>query len=214
MNVVVIGHGGHSKVISDIIQATKGLQIIGYLDNKYEEIQIINSLICGPIEAARQMKEEDKDIKFVMAIGNNRTRKSVVELLDLSRRYFITIIHPTASISPSAEIGYGTVVMPKAVINADVVIGDHCIINSGSIVEHDSLLEDFVHLCPNSTIAGTVRMGEGCFVGSGATIIPNKAVGEWATIGAGATVIDHLPANCLAMGTPAKMKINNHVNVG
>jgi acetyltransferase EpsM len=214
MNVVVIGHGGHSKVISDIIQATKGLEIIGYLDNKYEGIQFINTLFCGPIEAARQMKEEYKDLKFVMAIGNNKTRKAVVEMLDLSRRHFITITHPTASISPSAKIGYGTVVMPQAVVNADVVIGNHCIINSGSIVEHDSLLEDFVHLCPNSTIAGTVRVGEGCLVGSGATIIPNKEIGKWSTIGAGATVIEHLPANCLAVGTPAKTIVSKQVNVG
>jgi acetyltransferase EpsM len=104
--------------------------------------------------------------------------------------------------------------MPQAVINADVIIGNHCIINSCSVVEHDSLLENFVHLCPNSTIAGTVEMREGSWVGSGATIIPNKRIGEWTMIGAGATVIDHLPANCLAVGTPAKVKMNNQVNAG
>jgi acetyltransferase EpsM len=85
MNVVVIGHGGHSKVISDIIRAIKGLQIIGYLDNKYERIQVINNLICGPVGAAKQLIEEYEDIKFVLAIGDNRARKTIVEKLDFSR---------------------------------------------------------------------------------------------------------------------------------
>lgn len=214
MDILIIGHGGHSKVVADIIRSTKGLRIIGFLDNKYERIHVINSLIHGPVDAAIQMREEYQSVKFIMAIGDNRTRKSIVEMLDIPSEHFLTIIHSTASISPSAIIGYGSVVMPQAVINADVVIGNHCIINSASVVEHDSLLEDYVHLCPKSAIAGTVKLGEGSFVGSGATIIPNKKIGEWATIGAGATVIDHLPANCLAVGTPAKMKVTNKINVG
>ncbi|MEH7076826.1 acetyltransferase [Neobacillus drentensis] len=214
MNVVVIGHGGHSKVVSDIIRANKELQFIGYLDNKYERIQLMNNFIYGPVEAANQLKQEYNNLKFVMAIGDNKVRKSVVEKLGYSKSDFITIFHPSAYISPSAKIGHGTVIMPQAVINADVVIGDHCIINSCSVVEHDSRLEDYVHLCPNSTIAGTVEMGEGSCVGSGATIIPNISIGEWTMIGAGATVIDHVPSNCLAMGTPAKVKMINKMNVG
>jgi acetyltransferase EpsM len=206
MKVVVIGHGGHSKVVSDIIRSNNSLQIIGYLDNMYERNQSLNNLIFGPISAAMQLKEEHKNVKFVVAIGDNRTRKLVFEKLGLNIMDFLTIVHPSASISPSAKIGYGTVVMPQVVINADVIIGNHCIINSSSVVEHDSLLKDFVHLCPNSTIAGTVEMHEGSCVGSGATIIPNRRIGEWTMIGAGATVIDHIPANCLAVGTPAKVK--------
>jgi acetyltransferase EpsM len=214
MNVIVIGHGGHSKVVSDIIRTTNGLQIIGYLDNKYESIQVLNNLFFGPISAATQLKEEYKNVKFVMAIGDNKARKLVVEELGISIKNFLTLVHPSASISPSAKIGYGTVVMPQVVINADVVIGNHCIINSGSVVEHDSLLNDFVHLCPNSTVAGTVEMHEGSCLGSGSTIIPNRRIGEWTMIGAGSTVIDHLPANCIAVGTPAKVKIKNKVNAG
>lgn len=214
MKVVVIGHGGHSKGVSDIIRATNGLQIIGYLDNKYERFQIVDKLICAPIGAANQLKEEYHGIKFVMAIGDNRARKLVVENLGFSINNFLTIVHPSASISPSAKIGYGTVVMPQAVINADVMIGNHCIINSGSVVEHDSLLKDFVHLCPNSTIAGTVEMHEGSYLGSGSTIIPNRRIGKWTMIGAGATVVGDLPENCLAVGTPAKVKKNYKVSAG
>lgn len=214
MKVVIIGHGGHSKVVTDIIQATKGLHIMGYLDNKYEKVQVMNHVIFAPLSVFNDLREEYGDIKFVIAIGDNRIRKVIVEMLKLTESDFITIIHPTSSVSPSAKIGYGTVVMPNTIINADSIIGNHCIINSGAVVEHDCSLEDFVHLCPNSTIAGTATIGEGCMVGSGATIIPNKRIGDWTTIGAGSTVIDHLPTNCVAVGTPAKIIIKNQIKTG
>ncbi|MBD8071312.1 acetyltransferase [Bacillus sp. PS06] len=207
MKVVVIGHGGHSKVVTDIIKLTKGLDITGYLDDKYEKTQIINNIIHGPISAVSDMKELDENIRFVVAIGDNLMRKTVVEMLNLPNSQFVTVIHPTASISSSAKIGNGTVIMPQVVVNADTMIGNHSIINSGSVVEHDCLLEDYVHLCPKSVITGNVTLCEGAFVGSGATIIPNKRIGDWVTIGAGATVINHIPPNCLAVGTPAKEKL-------
>ncbi|MGQ4665877.1 acetyltransferase [Metabacillus halosaccharovorans] len=214
MKVLIIGHGGHSKVVTDIVRANNNLHIIGYLDNKYEKVQVMNHIICAPLSAIQDLKEEYRDIKFVIAIGDNKIRKMIIEMLKLTDREFISVIHPTSCVSPSAEIGNGTVVMPNTIINAGTMIGNHCIINSGSVVEHDCILEDFVHICPNSTIAGTVTIGEGCMVGCGATIIPNKNVGEWTTIGAGSAVIDHLPANCIAVGTPAKSIVNNQMRTG
>ncbi|QOR65488.1 acetyltransferase [Cytobacillus suaedae] len=214
MKIVIIGHSGHSKVITDIIHATKGLHIIGYLDNKYETVQVKNDVIYAPQSAINDLKKEYGEIKFVIAIGDNRIRKMMVEMMKLTENEFITVIHPSSSVSPSAKIGRGTVVMPKTIINADSVIGNHCIINSGAIVEHDCIVEDFVHLCPNSTITGTVKVAEGCMLGSGATIIPNKIIGEWTTIGAGSTVIDHLPANTVAVGSPAKTIVKNQMKTG
>ncbi|MCM3724920.1 acetyltransferase [Neobacillus cucumis] len=214
MNIVVIGHGGHSKVVSDIIRANKGHQIIGYLDDKYEKIHMINNLIFAPVSEAVKINETFDDVKYVIAIGDNTARKSVVEKIGFPVKCFEPIIHPSACISPSAKIGPGTVVMPQAVINADVIIGNHSIINSCAVVEHDSLISDYVHLCPNTTIAGTVTIGEGTCLGSGGTIIPNKKIGEWTMIGAGATVIEDLPSNCLAMGIPAKVITTKQVNAG
>ncbi|WP_246943880.1 acetyltransferase [Bacillus pinisoli] len=214
MNIVIIGHGGHSKVVSDIILATEGIQVLGYLDHKYKTKEVINNFICAPISEVREIKENNDDVRFVMAIGDNRVRKEIIETLDLSSDDFISLLHPTASISSSAKIGYGTVVMPNAVINADAVIGCHSIINSAAIVEHDCYLGDFVHLCPNSTLAGAVKVESGCMIGSGATIIPNKTIGEWTVVGAGATVIDHLPRNSKAVGTPARIIENHYIKTG
>ncbi|WP_413307809.1 acetyltransferase [Bacillus sp. 1P10SD] len=212
MRVILIGQGGHSKVISDIIRATKNHKLVGYLDDRYKSLDIIENFISGPVSAANFIKKVHQDIKFIIAIGDNKTRKKIFHDLGLSKNDYLTLVHPTAYISPDAKVGQGTIIMPKSVINSDAVIGDHCIINTGSVVEHDSMLEDFVHLCPNSTIAGTVSMGEGACLGTGGTIIPNKRIGEWTMIGAGATVVNDLPSHCLAVGIPARIKINNQIN--
>lgn len=207
MNIVVIGHGGHSKVIVDMILSIGENNIVGFLDDKYEEIRLIEDSYCGPISSAERLLEKFSDIKLVIAIGDNKIRRSMVQKLNLSYEYYVTVIHNSAVISPTAKIGHGTVIMPNSVINADSRIGHHSIINTGSVIEHDSFIGDFAHVCPGVTLTGSVQIGEGAFIGSGSTIIPNIKIGEWSIIGAGATVISDIPAYCKAIGTPAK--VNN-----
>jgi len=207
MNIVIIGNGGHSKVVKDIILSNKKFHIVGYLDDRFESVQGENEIFYGPISAYRYLLEKFDKIKFIIAIGHNQTRKQFVNRLNLEETMYLSPVHPSAIISPSARIGKGTVVMANSVINADVVIGDHVIVNTGSIIEHDCRVNDFVHVSPNATLTGSVHLGEGVHIGAGATLIPNVKVDDWSTIGAGATVIHSIPSNITAVGIPAKSKI-------
>lgn len=213
MKIVIIGEGGHSKVIQDMICLKKGYQVIGYLDDKYMNLSVRNNLYFGPITAINEVIEREKDIRLVVGIGNNHIRKLIVEKLALSIECYITLIHNTATVSPSAKIGFGTVVMANSVINANAQIGDHAIVNTGAIIEHDNCLGDFTHISPNATLTGGVQIDEGVHVGAGATIIPNLTVKKWSTIGAGATVINSVPAKCIAVGVPAQMKMKEEAEV-
>lgn len=206
MKYIIIGHGGHGRVIRDLILSNEENEVIGFLDDKYKEIRLSGNLFIGSIRSAKHMIETFQDIKLVIAIGDNQIRKSLVEKLAIPEEYFSTIIHKSAVVSSSAKIGPGTVVMAKAVINADAEIGKYAIINTSSIVEHDCKIEDFAHICPGASLTGGVEVGTGTKVGAGVTIIPNVKVGEWSTIGAGAAVIDSLPSHCTAVGIPARVK--------
>jgi len=207
MNIVIIGNGGHSKVVKDIILSNKNFHIVGYLDDKYEDNLIKDNVFYGPIKAYQFFIDRFDEIKFIIAIGQNQTRKQIVKKINLEKTLYLSPIHPSAIISPSARIGKGTVVMANTVINADVVIGDHVIVNTGSIIEHDSIVNDFAHISPNATLTGCIQLGEGVHIGAGATLIPNVKVGDWSTIGAGATVINSIASNITAVGIPAKSKI-------
>ncbi|WP_066067736.1 acetyltransferase [Neobacillus soli] len=209
MKFAVIGYGGHSKVICELILSQKGNEIIGYFDDKFEEIRLIENTYFGPVLSAKRMADYFHEIKFVIAIGNNKARKAIANKLDILEKYYATVIHKSAIISPTAKIGNGSVVMPNSVINADTEIGLHAIINTGSIIEHDSIVGDFVHVSPGVTLTGAVHLDEGVSIGAGSTIIPNRKVGKWSVIGAGATVINDIPAFCTAVGVPARIsKVN------
>jgi acetyltransferase EpsM len=213
MKIVVIGRGGHSKVVSEMILSNQENDIVGFLDDKYSEVRVSEDTYCGPISSAKELLKNSPNIKVVIAIGDNKTRQSIVERLKFSDEQYVSIIHKSAVISPTAKIGYGSVIMPNSVINADSIIGNHAIINTGSVVEHDSIVGDFSHVCPCVTLTGTVQIGEGANVGAGSTIIPNISIGEWAVIGAGATVITDIPSHVTAIGTPAKIKRVNQLSV-
>lgn len=205
MKIAIIGHGGHSKVIQDIILSNNEYEIVGYLDDRYENIVTVDNLYFGPISTAYDMINYFHQINFVIAIGNNKVRKAIVKKLCLSDEFYITLIHKTAVVSPSAKVGNGTVVMPNVVINADTQIGNHAIINTGSVVEHDNIIGDFVHISPRATLTGSVLIEEGAHIGAAATIIPSVKVREWSIIGAGAVVINDMPPKCIAVGIPAKV---------
>lgn len=207
MKIAIIGQGGHSKVIRDLIQSDGRMQIAGYFDDKYEEVSIQGSSFFGPVLSARKMLNYFDEIKFVVAIGNNKARKLIVEKLGLADEDYAILKHQSAMISPSAEIGHGTVIMPHSVINADTRIGCHAIINTSSVIEHDNKLGDFVHVSPSATLTGSVVIDEGVHIGAGAVIIPNIKIGEWSIIGAGATVINNIPSHCTAVGIPAKVRL-------
>ncbi|MGF9965390.1 acetyltransferase [Bacillus rhizoplanae] len=205
MKIVLIGQGGHSKVVQDIILSNKGYEIVGYLDDRYEDVAIIDNIYFGPISTAYEMINDFNQIKFVIAIGDNKVRKKIAEKLGLPDNCYATLIHKTAIVSPSAKIGNGTVVMPQVVINADTQIGNHAIINTGSVVEHDNILGDFVHISPRVTLTGSIIIEEGAHIGAAATMIPSVKIGEWSIIGAGSVVINDIPPNYTAVGIPAKV---------
>lgn len=206
MKIAIVGRGGHSRVIQEIISVEGNYQIAAYLDDKYKELERNQGIFTGPVSSAEVIVDLFKEIKFVIAIGNNQTRRAIANKLNLPSEYYATLIHPSAHISPSANIGCGTMVMARTVINPDSRIGDHTIINTGSVIEHDSQVGNFVHISPNSTLTGTVTIGDGAHVGAGATIIPNVRIGEWSVIGAGAAVIHPIPPNSTAVGVPARIK--------
>lgn len=205
--IVVLGASGHAKVISDIIIKT-GNELVGYLDDGLESGKIILThgkneyKVLGKIKKAIQLLQNNQELKFIIAIGNNIIREK------LSNEYklpYTTLIHPSANIGIGVEIDSGTVVMPNATINTGAKIGRHCIINTGAIVEHDNKLEDYVHISPNATLAGTVKVGKCTHIGVGATVKNNITITDNCIIGAGAVVVKNIDKEGVYVGVPARL---------
>ena len=195
--VVIIGAGGHGKVIADIV-ISAGNRVLGFLDDQ-EGACVKGFSWLGRIEAFNRFPNAE----FVAAIGSAELRQRITSVLDGVRWY--RAVHPRAVVSPlDTDIGEGTVVMAGAVINPGARIGRHCIINTGAIVEHDNEIGDFAHISVGARLAGTVRIGTGTWVGVGASVRNNITICENVMIGAGGVVVKNITQPGVYMGVPAR----------
>lgn len=190
----LFGASGHGKVIAEIAELV-GYKIDGFFDGDQQKTTILDYKIHHNIP--------EHPIDLVISIGNNNIRKKIVN--QNSHFKYLTLVHPSSSLSKRAILGEGTVVMAGVSINSDVQIGKHAIINTNASVDHDCIVEDYVHISPNSALAGNVRVGEGTHIGIGSCVIQGITIGKWCTIGAGAVVIKDVPDGATVVGNPGKI---------
>jgi sugar O-acyltransferase (sialic acid O-acetyltransferase NeuD family) len=202
--VIVIGGGGHAKVVVSTLLDAK-IEVLGIYDDNPTKCgtEICGVRIVGPITGL----DSSVETNAIMAIGDNKTRRAVAERFQ--RLHWLTVIHPKAVVHSSVMIGKGSAIFAGAIIQPDVVIGDHCVINSNATVDHDCRICDYVHVGPGSCLAGEVTVGEGTFLGTGVVAIVGRSIGEWSIVGAGGVVIRDVPANVTAVGIPARVMIDS-----
>lgn len=202
-SVIIIGAGGHSKVIVDIVCKSNDT-VLGFIDdNKTENEMPFGLPKLGEINSIPQIKAKYPNSLFFIAIGTNELRKKIVEKFDLS---YYTAIHPNSTIGIDVKIGEGTCLMCNTVINSSTVIGYHCIINTGAIIEHDNIISNYVHISPNATLGGTINVGELTHIGLGSIVKNGVKIGSNITIGAGAVVVNDIFESGIYVGIPAKRK--------
>lgn len=195
--LIIIGAGGHGKVIAD--SALKnGYKNICFVDDNMTG-DVIGFPVIGTCDVIEHLNDGATD--FVIGIGNNAVRKIISEKYNVN---WVSIVHPSAQIAFNAEIGKGTVIMANAVINVCATVGEHCIINTGAIVEHDNVIENYVHISPNATLGGTVRIGALTHIGIGATVKNNTDICSDCIIGAGAVVIRNIEDSGTYIGVPVE----------
>lgn len=196
-NVVIIGAGGHGRVVADAIKLC-GDNLVGFLDDNASSND--NIKIIG--KNADAHKYCNGDTYLFVAIGNCKVRKEIMESLPDAKWY--TAIHPSSVISPFVAIGEGSCVLPNAVVNNSAVIGKGVVVNTGAIVDHDNTIGDYSLLACGAHLAGTVSVGECAWVGVGSTISNNISVCANVRLEAGTVVIEDIKEEGIYMGVPAR----------
>jgi UDP-perosamine 4-acetyltransferase len=208
--IVLIGGGGHCKVVISILKKLNNFEIVGIVDNYKADSSISGIKTIGT----------DNDLKDIyksgihnalITVGSTKYNTKRYTLFNMAREIgykFPVIISPEAIVDKSVKIDEGTVIMQGSIINIDSSIGKNCIINTGSIIEHDCKIRDHCHIAPGAHISGTVNIGELSFLGIGATIVQGIKIGKNVTIGAGSVVIKNIPDDVITVGNPAK-RISN-----
>jgi len=195
VNVLVIGAGGHAKVVIDAIECA-GDTVAGVVDECGRTGELCGYSIISP----GQIPPADG---FVIAIGGNRLRRERFDHYVDAGLVPVAVVHPAAVIGQGVTIGAGSVVFAGVVVNRDAAVGDNAILNTGCTVDHDCIVGAHVHIAPGVNVCGGVRIGEGTLVGVGSAVVPGASIGAWSTIGAGAAVIDDIPDGVTVVGVPA-----------
>lgn len=201
--LVIIGGGGHGRVCLDAGTAA-GFEVVAFCDTRHPHGALINGVPVVASTIAELKGEFSPDtVQLFVAIGDNASREALMRDAIEHGYVLATLIHPSATISPSAVIGRGTVVMPGVVINANATIGRGCIINTAASVDHDCVVGDFAQICPGVRLAGGVQVGHRTFLGTGAIAVPRVSIGENAIVGAGAVVLKSVASHSRVAGVPA-----------
>ena len=210
---VLWGSSGHAKVLASLIALQRG-QVVALFDS---DPRATSALAGVPIyigsegfeywrELYRKNTFRSDRVSGLAAIGGvyGPARLNIHELFISSGIQVVSIIHPSASICPTAKIGVGTQILAQAVIAAEARIGKACIINHRASADHECVLGDGVHLAPGATLCGEVMIGDNVLIGAGAVVLPRVTVGDNAIVGAGAVVTKYVPPGITVVGNPAR----------
>lgn len=198
-SVVVIGAGGHAKVVVATLVAL-GREIAAIVDDDPARhgSSLLGLAVTGPVASFPLSGRP-----AIVAIGDNAARHRVSGALDCRWQ---AVVHPSAIVHPSVRIGEGAFVAAGAVIQPDSEIGPHSIVNTGATVDHDCRVGGWAHLAPGVHLAGDVKVGAGALVGLGAGIAPGVSIGDWTVLGAGAMAVSDIADRVMAVGVPARSR--------
>jgi sugar O-acyltransferase (sialic acid O-acetyltransferase NeuD family) len=207
--LLILGAGGHAKVVAETAIASGQYADVAFLDDRCSGPDLLLSVlgypVLGPLALALETAHREQFASAAVAFGNAKARLNWIEQLDAAGYALPVLIHPTAWVSPSAQLGSGSVVFAQAAVQALVSIGVGSILNTGCSVDHDAQLADGVHICPGAHLAGEVQVGARTWIGIGASVIQQVRIGADVTVGAGAAVIRDLPDGVSAVGVPARV---------
>jgi sugar O-acyltransferase (sialic acid O-acetyltransferase NeuD family) len=208
MKAVLIGAGGHARVVLDAARSAKDIDIIAVVDAKkelagtrFEGLEVIGD------ESALPKARERGATAIVLGVGSidvGDARRTLYERVARLGFELPAVVHRTAIVSPTATIGSADVVFAGVVVNPGAKVGTNVILNTACIVEHDVRVGDHSHISPGAHLAGGVVVGERCHIGIGATILQGVKIGDGAVVGAGAVVLRDVPATDRVAGVPAR----------
>ncbi|CAH1192899.1 Putative acetyltransferase EpsM [Paenibacillus plantiphilus] len=200
--LVLLGAGGHAKVLLDIIRQTNNT-ILGVVAP--EAVNIGVPYIGNDDQLVSQFPPDSVLlVNGIGSVGKISTRKAVFDSFKQQGYRFETLIHYSATVSASTKLSEGVQIMAGVIIQPGVTLGSNTIINTRSVVDHDCKLGEHVHISPGAILCGNVLIEPEVHIGAGATIIQSIRIRRGSIVGAGAVVISDVSSRSLVVGVPAK----------
>ena len=187
--IVLLGSGGHAKIVADIIEEAAKYDIVGVV-TEHGVDRFLGYPVLGNDDVLPRLFQEGLR-KAAMGVGGfreNTLRKNVYIKTKSMGFCFPPMIHPSAVISKTAVIGEGAVIFAGVVVNPCVIVGENVIIATGSTIDHDTTIEDHVLVSAGVTVGANDVIRAGALLALGSKIVSGLTVGKDVLVGAGAVV--------------------------
>lgn len=200
-NLVILGAEGHARLVAETAEIS-GWKVTGLISPQP------TSLADNRFEVMSNIEQVNPLTTFLaLGIGSNfRRDQALKEVLRVHPGVaIVSIVHPTASVSPSAKLETGSVLLAHASVGPQSVVGRGCILNTGASLDHDSKMGDFASLGPGARTGGNVNIGDRTMIGLNSGILQGRSVGHDSVIGAGSLVTEDIESEVVAWGSPCRV---------
>lgn len=199
-SIVIVGFGGFGREVAWLAKECER-EVLGFLDDHTKPGKQGAYTILGGLDSWADYS----DSEFVVAIGNPRVRKQVVEkLMAWGLDAFATLVHPSVRMGENVNVGKGTMICAGCIVTVDIAIGNHVILNLNVTIGHDDVISDYVTVAPMAALSGNVILEPGVEVGTGAAIRQGINMAEGSMLGMGGILTKDTEANTIYVGSPAK----------
>jgi sugar O-acyltransferase (sialic acid O-acetyltransferase NeuD family) len=204
--ILIVGAGGFGREVLHWARAAwpeHAATISGFLSADPDRLSAHDCPL--PIIADPATFEPRPGDGLLLAIGIPGVRRAVAESLIDRGAEFLTLIHPTAIIAPTASIGQGAIVCPHAIVSDAARLGRFALLNYHASLAHDASAGDFAVLSPYATLAGGATVSDDTFLGLHASIGPGVSIGPRSKVAANSCALSDAPADTLVHGVPGRI---------
>lgn len=205
-DLIIVTGGGPAQMCIELLLHNKAYNIHGIVDPKKKKGELVNGIpVIGDEAVLPELRKEGYLTAVVSkgSIGNDNQseqfymRKRLFDKIKSYGFFAPTLIHPTASIATTAQIGEGTLIYEHVSVGSEALIGDDCIINTGAVVSHNCKIGNHTRISPGAMLAGNVTVGENALIGMGTTIYMGVKIGADVIIANGKSIFKDVPAKSI-----------------
>ena len=203
MILAFYGAGAMGREFKYVADETGEWTEMVFIDDHAADMSLLGCPVVG-FQAFRK-RYNPEDTRFVITIGEPKFRREAFERMEEAGYQGARLVHPSAYISPDAEVGEGAVIGPGVFIGSLARIGKDFYAAKGAAIGHDAIIKNHTRVGVGTFIGGHTVIGENAFIGSGAMLKDRICIGDYSVVAIGSAVFSDVADYTTVMGNPARI---------